>query len=144
MPARLDGIVVGSRTESLLPEDANSLKSIDDEWDPQVGDARQELVLIGIKMDERTLRRAWMRGCSTTWKWRRVRKLGSDSRTLFLRGITTLRTRYKPRPGSPIALSICASERQLPHEDSSATCSTSPVAPRSTNATTPSWPSADA
>jgi len=56
MPARLDGIVVGSRTESLLPEDANSLKSIDDDWDPQVGDARQELVLIGIDMDERALR----------------------------------------------------------------------------------------
>src|SRR5471030_2226996 len=108
MPALRDGVVLGSRTKSLLAGRAESLKSIDDEWDPQVGDARQELVLIGIKMDERTLRRAWMRACSTTWKWRRVRKLGSDSRTLFLRGITTLRTRYKPRPGSPLALSICA------------------------------------
>ena len=56
MPARRDGNVVGSRTESLLPEDANSLKSIDDDWDPQVGDARQELVLIGIDMDEWALR----------------------------------------------------------------------------------------
>jgi hypothetical protein len=38
------------------PEDAESLKSIDDDWDPQVGDARQELVLIGIDMDEGALR----------------------------------------------------------------------------------------
>jgi G3E family GTPase len=38
------------------PEDAESLKSIDDDWDPQVGDARQGLVLIGIDMDEGALR----------------------------------------------------------------------------------------
>jgi G3E family GTPase len=38
------------------PEDAESLKSIDDDWDPQVGDARQELVLIGLDMDEAALR----------------------------------------------------------------------------------------
>ncbi|WP_218626685.1 zinc metallochaperone GTPase ZigA [Caballeronia sp. dw_276] len=38
------------------PQDAESLQSIDDDWDPQVGDARQELVLIGIDMDEAALR----------------------------------------------------------------------------------------
>lgn len=42
--------------KAYWPEDAESLKSIDDDWDPQVGDARQELVLIGIDLDERTLR----------------------------------------------------------------------------------------
>jgi G3E family GTPase len=43
--------------KAYWPEDAESLKSIDDDWDPQVGDARQELVLIGIDMDETALRR---------------------------------------------------------------------------------------
>jgi len=42
--------------KAYWPEDAESLKSIDDDWDPQVGDARQELVLIGIDMDETALR----------------------------------------------------------------------------------------
>jgi G3E family GTPase len=38
------------------PQDAESLQSIDGDWDPQVGDARQELVLIGIDMNETALR----------------------------------------------------------------------------------------
>jgi Cobalamin synthesis protein cobW C-terminal domain len=42
--------------KAYWPEDAESLKSIDTDWDPQVGDARQELVLIGIDMDETALR----------------------------------------------------------------------------------------
>ncbi|MDR5777404.1 MULTISPECIES: zinc metallochaperone GTPase ZigA [unclassified Caballeronia] len=38
------------------PTDPESLLAIEKEWDPNVGDARQELVLIGIEMDERALR----------------------------------------------------------------------------------------
>jgi len=37
-------------------EDAESLRSSDDDWDPHVGDARQGSVLIGIHMDEMALR----------------------------------------------------------------------------------------
>lgn len=46
----------GSLSKAHWPQDAESLKSIEDDWDPQVGDARQELVLIGIDMDETALR----------------------------------------------------------------------------------------
>ncbi|SAL08867.1 CobW/P47K family protein [Caballeronia sordidicola] len=42
--------------KSYWPQDAESLQAIDDDWDPQVGDARQELVLIGIDMNEAALR----------------------------------------------------------------------------------------
>jgi G3E family GTPase len=43
-------------SKEYWPQDAESLESINDDWDPQVGDARQELVLIGIDMDEVALR----------------------------------------------------------------------------------------
>ena len=43
--------------KAYWPEDAQSLQVIDQSWDPNVGDARQELVLIGIDMDEVVLRR---------------------------------------------------------------------------------------
>ncbi|WP_322047727.1 zinc metallochaperone GTPase ZigA [Paraburkholderia sp. J67] len=39
------------------PTDEESLAFIDENWDESVGDARQELVLIGIDMDETALRR---------------------------------------------------------------------------------------
>lgn len=42
--------------KSYWPEDPDALRMIDATWDPQVGDARQELVLIGINMDEPALR----------------------------------------------------------------------------------------
>jgi len=42
--------------KSYWPQDPESLQSIEEDWDPQVGDARQELVLIGIDMDEAALR----------------------------------------------------------------------------------------
>ncbi|MDH6165781.1 G3E family GTPase [Variovorax boronicumulans] len=38
------------------PTDADALDLITDNWDPATGDARQELVLIGIGMDEAALR----------------------------------------------------------------------------------------
>lgn len=38
------------------PQDPESLASITKSWDENVGDARQELVLIGIEMDEKALR----------------------------------------------------------------------------------------
>ncbi|WP_250517789.1 zinc metallochaperone GTPase ZigA [Caballeronia sp. INDeC2] len=38
------------------PTDPESLQFIEREWDPKVGDARQEIVLIGIDMDEADLR----------------------------------------------------------------------------------------
>lgn len=38
------------------PEDSESVGFIMEQWDPHVGDARQELVLIGIDMDETALR----------------------------------------------------------------------------------------
>jgi G3E family GTPase len=38
------------------PTDPESLQAIEKEWDPNVGDARQEIVLIGIGMDEADLR----------------------------------------------------------------------------------------
>ena len=116
--------------KAYWPEDAESLKSIDDDWDPQVGDARQELVLIGIDMDEVGLRgrldaclltdaemskvpEAWHQFTDPFPAW------GSDDQ------------------GTEQALASLSSQLQLPHDGSSATCSTSPVAPRSTNATTP-------
>jgi G3E family GTPase len=43
--------------KAYWPHDAESLAVIDRNWDPNVGDARQELVLIGIDMDEPALRR---------------------------------------------------------------------------------------
>ncbi|PLZ02915.1 hypothetical protein CY652_08335 [Burkholderia sp. WAC0059] len=39
------------------PRDPEALEAIDERWDEHVGDARQELVLIGIDMDEAGLRR---------------------------------------------------------------------------------------
>jgi G3E family GTPase len=38
------------------PEDQESMQSIMEHWDENVGDARQELVLIGMQMDEAALR----------------------------------------------------------------------------------------
>jgi G3E family GTPase len=38
------------------PTDPEALQSIEKDWDPNVGDARQEIVLIGIDMDEADLR----------------------------------------------------------------------------------------
>lgn len=43
--------------KAYWPKDPESLHFIDRSWDPAVGDARQELVLIGIDMDEAALRR---------------------------------------------------------------------------------------
>ncbi|MEL0636525.1 zinc metallochaperone GTPase ZigA [Marinomonas sp. TI.3.20] len=42
--------------KSDWPTDIESLSLIEEKWDENVGDARQELVLIGINMDEKTLR----------------------------------------------------------------------------------------
>ncbi|MGH8780092.1 zinc metallochaperone GTPase ZigA [Paraburkholderia sp.] len=42
--------------KAYWPEDPDALRMIDATWDAQVGDARQELVLIGIDMDEPALR----------------------------------------------------------------------------------------
>ncbi|PXW23947.1 zinc metallochaperone GTPase ZigA [Paraburkholderia caballeronis] len=42
--------------KSHWPTDPESLEFIDRSWEPNVGDARQELVLIGIDMDEPALR----------------------------------------------------------------------------------------
>ncbi|MFM0289420.1 zinc metallochaperone GTPase ZigA [Paraburkholderia megapolitana] len=42
--------------KAYWPEDPEALRAIDARWDPHVGDARQELVLIGIDMDEAALR----------------------------------------------------------------------------------------
>ncbi|WP_321955211.1 zinc metallochaperone GTPase ZigA [Paraburkholderia bannensis] len=42
--------------KSHWPADEESLAFIDDNWDENVGDARQEIVLIGIDMDEAALR----------------------------------------------------------------------------------------
>ena len=39
------------------PTDEESRTAINAQWTPEVGDARQELVLIGIEMDEPDLRR---------------------------------------------------------------------------------------
>ena len=43
--------------KSRWPTDAESLEFINKYWDPSVGDARQELVVIGIEADETALRR---------------------------------------------------------------------------------------
>ncbi|MFP6559079.1 zinc metallochaperone GTPase ZigA [Paraburkholderia sp. B3] len=42
--------------KSHWPADPESLAFIEGNWDPNVGDARQELVLIGVEMDERAMR----------------------------------------------------------------------------------------
>jgi G3E family GTPase len=44
------------RTE--WPQDADSLNFIDEQWQEGTGDARQELVFIGIEMDEKSVRAA--------------------------------------------------------------------------------------
>jgi len=38
------------------PQDPETVRLIRSKWDERVGDARQELVLIGMDMDERALR----------------------------------------------------------------------------------------
>ena len=78
--------------KAYCPEDAESLKSIDDDWDPEVGDARQELVLIGIDMDEGALR-ARLDACLL--KDSEMAQGPPSVGTLFLRGTRTLRTRNK-------------------------------------------------
>ena len=42
--------------EERWPQDKEALALIRAAWDPKVGDARQELVLIGMGMDEPALR----------------------------------------------------------------------------------------
>ena len=51
--------------QAQWPEDAETVALIREKWDDQVGDARQELVLIGIDMDEPHLR-ARMDACLLT------------------------------------------------------------------------------
>ncbi|GGJ87247.1 zinc metallochaperone GTPase ZigA [Pseudomonas matsuisoli] len=51
--------------EEQWPEDAETVALIREQWDADVGDARQELVLIGMNMDEGQLRE-WLDGCLLT------------------------------------------------------------------------------
>jgi hypothetical protein len=55
-PSRAGRPVVGRRAADRWPQDEEGLAAIRARWDDAVGDAQQELVLIGIDMDEAALR----------------------------------------------------------------------------------------
>ena len=52
---RFSWLLVGSRFRRRLVSDLASIEEIKKNWDARTGDARQELVLIGMQMDEQAL-----------------------------------------------------------------------------------------